>query len=99
MTASSKLWLARAISIPVLLALPVVCFGIGFVVAAEHRGDSMPIFGLLGFVGGLVLAVLFARMTTFAPKQSSVARCFRIIAGVGTAEAIVWLLLRILDRE
>jgi hypothetical protein len=96
-TPSSKLWVARIASIPVLLFLPLFGFVIGFGAANEHLGDSMPWFGLLGFFFGGMIAVVLSFITTFAPKNSPSAKCFRIIVTVAVLEVGTLVVLRIVQ--
>ena len=98
MTPAPKLWIARLVSIPILAVLPLIASLPGLGLLHETRGDSIPIFGLLGFFGGLVAAIVLARRTLFARKDSSASDCFKIIATLAVVEAAVFSLVIVLAR-
>lgn len=64
-----KILLIRVISIPVLLLLPLFFSIPGCAIADENRGDSWPIFSMLGFGLGFVVASVLSVWTLFIRKD------------------------------
>ncbi len=91
MSPNAKLWVARVVSVPILIMLPIIAMipGLGFL--HETRGDSMPLFGMLGFFAGGAGAIVLASRTLFARRGTDAAGCFRILAIVASCEAMLWL--------
>lgn len=76
MQAKWKIWSVRIISLPVLLLLPFIFAVPGCAIFEENNGDSWPVFGMLGFGLGCLIAGVLSVWTLFIAKDGRPLRAF-----------------------
>src|SRR5262245_3991257 len=89
MTPRQKVWVVRAVSIPVLLLLPFACGLLAAAIGERLLGNSYPLGeAMTGMIVGFVAMIVLSPWTVFARQDGGLKSRIRVLVGLGAFEIL-----------